>query len=152
MNKEEYMKLALDEAKKCGIDVPCGAVIVKDGKVIAKARNKKEKGKCSLYHAEILAILKASRKIKNFRLDDCDIYVTKEPCIMCLGAIMSARIKNLYFGAFDKKYGVVDKINELNFNHKCNIEGGILEQESSEVLTRFFKNLRDKKGRDGNKN
>ena len=148
------MKQALKEAEKAykKLEVPVGAVIVKDGKIIAKARNKKEKGKCALYHAEILAILKASRKIKNFRLDDCDIYVTKEPCIMCLGAIMSARIKNLYFGTFDKKYGVINKIDELKFNHKCNIEGGILERESSEVLTKFFKNLRDKKGRDGNKN
>lgn len=146
MNKEDFMKVALNEASKCGIDVPCGAVIVKDGKIIAKARNKKEKGKCALYHAESLAIKKASKKLKNFRLDECDIYVTKEPCIMCLGAILSARIKNLYFGAYDKKYGIVAKVDELNFNHKCIIEGGVLEKEASEMLTKFFKKLREKKG------
>ena len=104
MNKEYYMGLAIKQAEKSLKidDVPVGAVIVKDGKVIASAFNTKEKKQVATFHAEILCINKACKKLKSFRLEDCDIYVTKEPCIMCMGAILSARIKTLYFGAYDK--------------------------------------------------
>ena len=98
MDKNYFMKLALSESGKClkNGDVPVGAVIVKDGKVIATAHNMKEKKKNCICHAEIIAISKASKKLKNFRLNDCDIYVTKEPCLMCMGAILSARIHKIY--------------------------------------------------------
>ncbi len=140
------MKQALIEAKKAYKkgDIPVGAVIVKNGKILAKAYNKKNKKKCATYHAEVLAIQKACKKIKDYRLIDCDIYVTKEPCLMCMGAIMSARLNAVYFGAFDKKYGVVNKIDVFNFNHNCIIEGGICEQECSDLLSQFFKELRKK--------
>lgn len=147
MNKEYYMQLAINQAKKSEKidDVPVGAVIVKDNKVIASAFNKKEKMQVATFHAEILAINKACKKLKSFRLEDCSIFVTKEPCIMCMGAILSARIKELYFGAYDKKYGTVDKIEQFDFNHKVKIEGGILEKENQEMLSDYFKKLRKEK-------
>ena len=140
--KEFFMKEAIKEAKRSGEDVPIGAVIVKNGEIIARAHNKKEKTKCAINHAEILAIQKASKKIGDFRLSDCEIYVTKEPCLMCVGAILSARIKKVYFGAFDKKYGALNLFTENNFNHKCEVEGGVLENENAEILSTFFQNLR----------
>lgn len=138
------MQAALTAAKKTSKykDVPIGAVIVRDNKIIATAYNTKEKKQCALNHAEVLAIKKASKKIKNFRLQDCDIYVTKEPCLMCMGAILSARIKKIYFGAYDKKFGAIDLATNNNFNHKCEYEGGILKQECEEMLSEFFKELR----------
>ncbi len=151
MNEQEkisYMKeaynLALKAQKKD--EVPVGAVIVKDNKIISKAYNKKERKACSVYHAEILAIMKASKKLKRWNLSGYSIFVTKQPCLMCYGAILSSRIDNIYFGAFDKKYGLeVEKYNELNekgFNHKANVEGGILEEKCKNLLTNFFKNKR----------
>lgn len=140
--KEFFMKEAIKEAKKSGEDVPIGTVIVKDNKIIARAYNKKEKTKCAINHAEILAIQKASKKLGDFRLTDCEIYVTKEPCLMCVGAILSARIKKVYFGAFDKKYGAVNLFTDNNFNHKCEVEGGVLEKQNAEILSTFFQNLR----------
>ncbi len=140
------MKVALKEAKKAYKkgDIPVGAVIVKDGKILAKAHNKKNQKMCATYHAELLAIEKACKKTKDYRLTDCDIYVTKEPCLMCMGGIMSARLNCLYFGAYDKKYGVVDNIDVFTFNHNCIIKGGILEDECADLLTTFFKELRNK--------
>ena len=85
----------------------------------------------------------ACKKVKNYRLVDCDIYVTKEPCLMCMGAILSARMRTIYFGAFDKKYGVVDKIDTFDFNHTCIIKGGVEEEKCSQLLTKFFKELRE---------
>ena len=140
--KEYFMKEAIKQAKKSGEDVPIGAVIVLDGKIIAKAYNKKEKTGCAINHAEILAIIKASKIIGDFRLSNCDIYVTKEPCLMCVGAILSARIRKVYFGAYDKKYGAIKLCMENNFNHKCEFEGGVLEEETGEILSNFFKKLR----------
>ena len=148
MEKEKFMKMALKEAKKCEKfdDVPVGAVIVKDGKVISKAYNQKEKCKNAVKHAEILAIEKASKKLNSWHLGDLEIYVTKQPCLMCYGALLSCRIKAIYFGAFDKKYGMqvnlYESLNEKGFNHKAIVEGGILEEECAKILTEFFKNKR----------
>ena len=144
---DKFMKEAIKQAKKCLVheDVPIGAIITYKNKVIAKAYNKKEWMNCATYHAEILAIQKACLKIKNFRLCDCNIYVTKEPCLMCLGAILSARIKSVYFGAYDKKYGTEKLAQNINFNHKSEIVGGICENECEELLSSFFKKIRENK-------
>ncbi len=144
--QEKFMRYAFKEAQKAykNNEIPVGAVIVKDGKIIAKAFNKKNKKKCALYHAELIVIKKACKKIKDYRLENCDIYITKEPCLMCMGAIMSSRINAVYFGAYDKKYGVVDKIDVFYFNHNCIIKGGIMENECSNLITNFFKELRNK--------
>lgn len=145
---EKFMRLALFEAKKAQKkgDVPVGAVVVKDGKVVAKAKNEKEKRHSAVFHAEMLALIKSGKKLGSWNLSGCEIYVTKQPCLMCYGAILSSRIDAIYFGAFDKKYGLeVEKYEELNekgFNHKCRIEGGILEDECAFVLTNFFKDKR----------
>ncbi len=134
------MDLAIELAKKAGArgDVPVGAVIVKDDKVLSKAYNQKNAKKNPLYHAEIIAINKACKKVKNFRLEGCELYVTKEPCVMCLGAILSARIDKMYYGAKDKKYSNLDTI---NFNHKC--EYVYMERkECADLLSDFFKERR----------
>ncbi len=144
---ENYIGLALVQANKSkgNGDVPVGAIIVCGSKIIAKAYNKKHKKQNCLFHAEILAINKACRKLKNFRLDDCDIYVTKEPCLMCMGAILSARIKTIYYGCSDKRFENINLATNNNFNHKCETVGGILEEECSDILSDFFKELRNKK-------
>lgn len=130
-------------------DVPIGAVVVKNNKIIGYGYNKKELLKSPVAHAEILAIQNASIFLNSYHLEDCDLYVTLEPCLMCVGAIINSRIKNLYFGAYNKRYGaVVSHVNLLNnggFNHITNYKGGILEKESSEIISSFFKNLRAKK-------
>lgn len=144
---EKFMKLALKEAYKsyCNEEVPIGAIIEKDGIIIAKGHNTRNKTQNAVNHAEIIAISKACKKLKSWRLDGCNIYVTLEPCPMCAGAILNARIKNLYFGAFDK----TSKTNILNLimkddrlNHKANVQGGILSEQCGELLTNFFKNKR----------
>lgn len=148
---EYYMNLALNEAQKAykKEEVPIGAIIVKDNKVIAKAHNLKEKNNQACAHAEILAIQKACKKLNAWRLEECDMYVTLEPCPMCAGAIINARIKNLYIGAMDPKGGAVgSKLNLLSdyqFNHKVNVEKGILAEECSNIMKDFFKELRKKK-------
>ncbi len=149
--KEKFMKEALKEAKKAyeKLEVPVGCVIVKDGKIIAKAHNQKETKLDTTKHAEILAIQKASRKLKSWRLYDCDMYVTLEPCSMCAGAIINARIRNVFIGALDEKTGAVGSVfnlfTEYKFNHKVSFEKGILNNECSGILKEFFKKLRDKK-------
>lgn len=148
---EYYMNLALNEAQKAykKEEVPIGAIIVKDNKVIAKAHNLKEKNNQACAHAEILAIQKACKKLNAWRLEECDMYVTLEPCPMCAGAIINARIKKLYIGAMDPKGGAVgSKLNLLSdyqFNHKVNVEKGILAEECSNIMKDFFKELRKKK-------
>lgn len=144
MDKNDYMNLAINEAQKSikSADVPVGAVIVIDGKVVAKAHNEREKKNMASAHAEILAINKANKKIKNFRLENAEIYVTKEPCLMCMGAILSARIKKIYFGAKDKRFGTSDLAQENKFNHKCEIEGGVLKETCENLLSEFFKSIR----------
>jgi len=143
----EAIKLAHKAFKKD--EVPVGAVIVKDNKIIAKGYNLREKKQNALLHAEIIAIQKACKKLKSWRLENCDIYVTLEPCSMCAGAIINSRINNVYFGAYDKKSGacgsVVNLLENKNFNHNPNILGGILEVETGALLTAFFQNKRSKK-------
>ncbi len=148
MIDKKFMEIALLEAMRSAKrgDVPVGAVIVKDGKIIAKAGNEKEKRKSAVFHAEILALIKAGKKLKAWNLSGCDIYVTKQPCLMCYGAILSSRIDNIYFGAYDKKYGLevskYEELNEKGFNFKAKVVGGIMEEKCGEILTKFFKDKR----------
>ncbi len=148
MDKKYFMLKALEQAKIAykKNEVPIGAVIVKDGKVIAEGYNKREKKQNALFHAEIVAINKACKKLKSWRLDDCDIYITLEPCLMCFGAIINARLKNCYFGAYDKSGGSISANNELLnksiLNHKLNVEGGILKEECADILSTFFEEKR----------
>jgi len=144
------MRAALKEAAKAGrIDeVPVGAVIVKDGKVIAKAYNRRETAKNPVSHAEILAIEKAAKALHGWRLLGCELYVTLEPCPMCAGAIINARIPRVYFGAYDPKAGALGSVYDLNegrLNHRANVEGGILGEECAQVLKEYFLNKRGKK-------
>ncbi|MBQ9279498.1 MAG: tRNA adenosine(34) deaminase TadA [Clostridia bacterium] len=147
---EEFMKEALKEAQKAMSkeEVPIGAVIVKDGKIIARGHNLRETKKDACAHAEIIAIQKACKKLDAWRLEDCEIYVTLEPCSMCAGAIMNARIKKLYIGAMEPKSGSVgSKLNLLGdytFNHKVEVVTGICEEESVRLLKDFFQYLRKK--------
>ena len=147
-NKEKFMKEAIKEAKKAydKLEVPVGAVIVKDGKIIAKAHNLKETKFDTTNHAEILAIQKASKKLESWRLLDCEMYVTLEPCSMCAGALINSRIKKVYIGANDEKTGAVGSVFNLledyTFNHKVEVEKGILKDECQAILTDFFKKLR----------
>ena len=146
--QEKFMKEALKEAKKAydKLEVPVGCVIVKDGKIIARAHNLKETKKDTTKHAEILAIQKASKKIDAWRLLDCDMYVTLEPCSMCAGAIINSRIRNLYIGTMDKKTGAVGSVlnlfEDFTFNHKIVVETGILQEQCEKILKDFFKELR----------
>ena len=143
---ERFMDLALKEAKKAYLngDIPVGAVIVKDGKVISKAYNKKHKTKDCTNHAEILAIKKASKVLNDFRLEGCEMYITLEPCVMCYGAILSARIDKVYFGAYDKKFSIIDISKTIKFNHSVQLVGGVKEKECSNLLSNFFEQLRRK--------
>ncbi|MBE7082215.1 MAG: nucleoside deaminase [Clostridiales bacterium] len=143
----KFMQQAYKQAQKSfeKDEVPIGAVVVCDGKVIARAYNTRNKTQNAINHAEVLAIAKACKKLKSWRLDNCDIYVTLEPCPMCAGAILNARINNLYFGAYDK----TSKTNLLNsimqddrLNHKTNVVGGVMQDECSSLLTQFFKSKR----------
>ena len=141
------MKLAIMEAEKAAEkgEVPVGAVIVKNGEVIAACHNLREEKQNALSHAEIEAINTACQKLNSWRLDDCEMYVTLEPCPMCTGAIINARIKTVIFGAYDSKMGCMDSVINLcdyPFNHKVEIYGGIMEDECLAVLQKFFKNLR----------
>ena len=145
------MKQALEEAKKAykKLEVPVGAIIVKDGKIIARAHNQKETKADTTKHAEILAIQKASKKLNSWRLIDCEMYVTLEPCTMCAGAIINSRIKKVYIRTMDEKTGAVGSVLNLfedyKFNHKVESQTGILAQECEEILKKFFKELRKMK-------
>lgn len=151
MNNEKCMKEAIKQAKKAAQkdEVPIGCVIVKDDQIIARAYNKREMKQCSTAHAEILAIEKACKKLGSWRLEDCDLYVTLEPCPMCSGAIIQSRIRNVIFGAYDPKGGCMGSNMNINdvrgFNHYPDIEGGILQDECSRLLKEFFKAKRKKK-------
>ena len=149
--KEYYMKQALKEAEKAykKLEVPVGAIIVKDGKIIARAYNQKEEKKDTTKHAEILAIQKASKKLQSWRLIDCEMYITLEPCSMCAGAIINSRIKKVYIGTMDEKTGAAGSVfnlfNDYTFNHKVEIETGILKEDCEIILKKFFKELREMK-------
>lgn len=137
------MKRAIEEALKVRDDVPVGAIILKDGKIIASAHNLKEETQDVTAHAEIIAIKEAQSKIGSWHLDNCEMYVTLEPCPMCGWAIMQARIKTLYFGSYDAQYGAFSKL-ELNkiANSSIKIYGGISELECDKLLEEFFSRIR----------
>lgn len=142
------MECAYKEALKAykKNEVPVGAVIVYNGEIIAKAHNQKEGSGRAIAHAEVLAIEKANKKIGDFRLEDCTMYVTLEPCVMCAGAITSARIKKLVYGATDPRFGACKSlinIFDLKLNHKTLVEGGVLEDKCSALISDFFKKLRE---------
>lgn len=144
---EKYMQLALEEAEKAAdIDeVPIGAVIVCDDQVVARAHNLKEATHRAIGHAEILAIDKANKALKSWRLDSCDLYVTIEPCPMCAGAIIQSRIKRVIYGAKDYKAGAHQSVLNLfehPFNHQVDISSGVMEEECTSILQNFFKKLR----------
>ena len=149
-NKEYFMKEALKEAKKAykKKEVPVGVVIVKDDKIIARAYNQKEMKNSPIKHAEIIAIEKACKKLNNWRLNDCEMYVTLEPCPMCTGAIINSRIKKVYIGAIQEKTGAcgskVDLIEEYKTETKIDVEFGILKDKCLKLVQEFFKELRKK--------
>ena len=149
-NKEYFMKEALKEAEKAykKEEVPVGVVIVKDDEIIARAYNQKEMKNSPIKHAEIIAIEKACKKLNNWRLNDCEIYVTLEPCPMCAGAIINSRIKKIYIGAVQEKTGAcgskVNLIEEYKTETKIDSEFGILQDECLNLVQNFFKKLRKK--------
>jgi tRNA(adenine34) deaminase len=147
---EQFMRRALELAQQAAEEgeVPVGAVIVKDGEIIAEGRNRRESGKNALCHAELEAIGKACRVLGGWRLWQCELFVTLEPCPMCAGAVINARIPRVVFGAYDPKAGSCGSVvNLFNFpyNHKPEVSGGVLEKECAGLLTEFFKNLRKNK-------
>jgi tRNA(adenine34) deaminase len=148
---EWYMAQALKEAEKAAKkgETPVGAVVVKDGRIIARGHNEKELKNDSTLHAEMTVIRKASSKLGSWRLNDCDLYVTLEPCTMCAGAIIQARLGNLYIGTSDLKAGaagsVIDVFRVEAFNHKVEVSWGLMAEECSGILKKFFQELRDDK-------
>ena len=143
----KFMKEAILEAQKAEMEgeVPVGAVIVKDGKIIARGRNHREQKQNALSHAEIEAINQACEKLGSWRLDGCELYVTLEPCPMCTGAIINARIKTVVFGAFDSAMGCIDSVINLcdyPLGHKVEVYAGICEDECKALLQDFFRSLR----------
>ena len=143
----DFMRLALEQARIAGAagETPVGAVAVWDGQPIALAHNRRESGRCALAHAEMLAIRAACEKLGGWRLHRCTLYVTLEPCPMCAGAIINARILRVVFGARDPKagcFGSVADFSALPFNHRPEIVSGVLEEESAALLREFFRALR----------
>ena len=153
--QEKYMKEALKQAKKAyeKEEIPVGAIIVKNHKIIARAYNEKEYKLDTTKHAEILAIQKASKKLQSWRLTDCDMYVTLEPCSMCAGALIQSRIRKVYIGTMDPKTGacgsVLNLLKDYSFNHKVEVETGVLQDECEQILKQFFCELREKKAKNG---
>lgn len=149
--KEKFMKAALREAKKAYLldEVPIGCVIVQNDKIIARGYNRRNTDKNTLAHAELIAIRKACRKTGDWRLEDCMMYITLEPCQMCAGAIVQARIKKVVIGAMNAKAGcagsVINLLQMTKFNHQVEIETGVLEEECASMLSGFFMKLREKK-------
>lgn len=148
----KYIKAAIKESRKSLIsgDVPVGCVIAdENGKIIARAHNEREKTGDSTAHAEVLAIRKASKKLGRWNLTGCTMYVTLEPCVMCSGAAVNARISRIVFGAYDKRFGCCGTVYNLacdqNFNHRCEVTGGIEEGECIKEVQNFFKTLRKSK-------
>lgn len=145
------MKEALKEAKKAykKLEVPVGAIIVKNGEIIARAHNLKEEKNDTTKHAEIIAIQKASKALKAWRLEECELYVTLEPCSMCAGAIINSRIKKVYIGTKDPKAGacgsILNLFEDYKFNHKVEYQTNIMQKECEKILKEFFKELRELK-------
>lgn len=150
-SERKFMRAALKEAKKAEgkSEVPVGAVVVYDGKIIARAYNKRTNLNDPTAHAEVLALRKAGKKLGHWNLEGCELYVTKEPCVMCAGAIVLSRIKKVTYGAFDKRFGcggtVLNLTNNPVFNHRAETEGGVMECECASMLTEFFRARRKKK-------
>jgi len=146
-----FMKQALEEAQQAALlgEVPIGAVLVYEGKIIARAHNLRETTQNATTHAELLVIQEACKKIGSWRLEDTTLYVTLEPCPMCAGAILQSRVPRVVYGARDQKAGCVDSLyqllNDERFNHECDVTEGILAEECGQILTDFFKALRDRK-------
>lgn len=140
------MQRAIEEAKKADGEIPVGAVIIKDGEIISAAYNKKEEQQDVTAHAEILAIRAAAQKLNRWRLEDCEMYVTLEPCPMCAWAILQSRLKAVYFGAYDVNYGALGSAMDLRktANSKMKVFGGILEEECNKILEEYFAALRTK--------
>lgn len=153
--EEKYMKAALKEAKKAYAldEVPIGCVIVQDGKIIARGYNRRNTDKNTLAHAELTAIKKASKKTGDWRLEDCVMYITLEPCQMCAGAIVQSRIPKIVIGAMNPKAGcagsVLNLLQVAQFNHQVEVEKGVLEEECASMLSQFFRELREKKKKQG---
>ncbi|RLL41816.1 nucleoside deaminase [Oceanobacillus piezotolerans] len=150
---EMYMSYAIKEAEKARAihEVPIGAVIVYDDKIIAKGHNLRETSQRTLSHAELIAMEEANRKIGSWRLEDCTLYVTLEPCPMCAGAIVQSRIKRVVYGATDPKAGcagtLMNLLSEPRFNHQVELSRGVLEEECANLLKNFFRELRERKKR-----
>ena len=147
MTDQELMREAIALAKEAYADdeVPIGCVIAKDGEIVARARNRREKGKTALSHAELDAIRSACETLGGWRLFDCTLYVTLEPCPMCAGAILNARVQRVVFGAFDPKAGSlcsVQRMFDFPYNHKPQIEAGCMETECAQLLKTFFAGMR----------
>lgn len=147
MIHERFMRLALKQAQVSykADEVPIGAVVVRDGEVIARAHNTRNASRNAVEHAELVAIQRACKKLGDWRLSGCDLYVTLEPCVMCLGACYNARISNVYFGAYDLSGKGCVQLSEMighTLNHELALHGGVLEKECSEILTEYFKSKR----------
>ena len=148
MEKEYFMKEALKEARKAykKLEVPVGVVIVKDDKIIARGYNQKESKNSPIKHAEIIAIEKACKKLNNWRLNECDMYITLEPCSMCAGAIINSRIRKIYIGAMEHNSGAcgskLNLLQDYNFETKVEIQTGVMGEECQEILKSFFKEIR----------
>ena len=152
-NKDDiyFMGLAIKEAKRaCAQDeVPIGCVLVKDGTVVSKGHNQKVKRNSAIHHAEMICLNKAQKKLKDWHLLDCTLYVTLEPCPMCAGACINTRVEKIVFGAYDPKAGCCGTLYNLpqdaRFNHRPKVVGGVLEKECGQLLTNFFKTKRKEK-------
>ena len=158
MEKEYFMKEALKEANKADkkLEVPVGVVIVKDDTIIARAYNQKESKNSPIKHAEITAIEKACKKLNNWRLNDCDMYITLEPCAMCAGAIINSRIRKIYIGAMEHNSGAcgskLNLLQDYDFETKVEIENGVMQEECQKILKSFFKEIRNTKAKNKGEN
>ena len=147
-NTEKYMREAIKQSKKAAAigEVPIGCVIVRDGTILARGYNRRNIEGSTLAHAEIIAIKKASKKLQDWRLEDCELYVTLEPCPMCAGAIVQARVSEVVIGSMNPKAGCAGSILNMlemhEFNHQVKVERGVLKEECSEMLSAFFRRLR----------
>ncbi|MFW6026417.1 MAG: tRNA adenosine(34) deaminase TadA [Candidatus Woesearchaeota archaeon] len=145
---KKYMELAFQEAKKALEinEVPIGAIVVKDDEVIGSGYNLKESTQNPTAHAEMIAIRDAASSLNSWRLENCELFVTLEPCPMCIGAMLQARVKRLVFAAYDSKGGAVGSLynlsNDKRFNHQIDVKGGLMEEKSSKLLKNFFEKLR----------
>lgn len=155
MNRDEkYMKKCLALAKKAALtgDVPVGCVVVCADKIVGSSQNRREKNADPTAHAEIEALRRAGRKLGRKNLSDCELFVTLEPCVMCAGAIVNARIARVVFGAYDARFGccgsVMNLANSDSFNHRAEVVGGVMKEECSKILSEFFAEIRRKKSED----